>query len=133
MPLTSARLILKFWLPVFCYAILIFVLSAVPGDSLPSRVLDFDELLHMGEYLLFGVLICRAIKASFLQLDAKRLYWATVLSVLFYSISDEFHQMFVPLRTASGWDVLSDTIGGFLGALLLLRLSRIKRYAGIFR
>ncbi|MFZ5800088.1 MAG: VanZ family protein [Candidatus Omnitrophota bacterium] len=124
MPAVSTRLVLKFWLPVFFYAILIFVLSGIPGDSLPSRVLDFDELLHIGEYLLFGVLLCRAIRATFVQLEVKGLYWMTVSAVLFYALSDEFHQMFVPLRTASGWDVLSDTVGGFLGAVLLVRITR---------
>lgn len=133
MQATFSRLTLKFWLPVFFYGLLIFVLSSIPGDSLPTKVLDFDELLHLAEYLIFGILLCRAISFASPVKSAAKIYWLTVLLVLLYGISDEFHQSFVPLRTASGWDVLSDTVGGFLGAVLVLRLSRLKREAGITR
>ena len=36
-----------------------------------------------------------------------------------FSVTDEFHQSFVPGRDASIWDVLADDVGGFLAAVML--------------
>jgi hypothetical protein len=36
-----------------------------------------------------------------------------------YGVTDEYHQLFVPGRDASGWDILADGLGGFLAAWVL--------------
>ena len=40
----------------------------------------------------------------------------SVCFVVFYGMTDEFHQMFVPGRTSSIDDLFADTIGAFIGA-----------------
>ena len=50
-----------------------------------------------------------------------------VLVVTLYGASDEFHQMFVKSRMASGWDVLIDACGGSLGLLLLWCHGRLRK------
>ena len=40
--------------------------------------------------------------------------YAAILAILvgiFYGITDEFHQSFVPGRSSSEWDVLADSVG----------------------
>lgn len=73
---------------------------------------------HFTEYAIFGLLAARAFMDS--SHDALRRGWffAALLLLIFYSLSDEFHQSFVPSRTASIYDSLLDTSGG-LTALLL--------------
>jgi hypothetical protein len=39
-------------------------------------------------------------------------------------LGDEYHQLFVPGRDASGWDILADGLGGFLAASILFRRDR---------
>ena len=43
----------------------------------------------------------------------------TLLIVFLYGASDEFHQSFVPTRTARVSDVFIDTAGGAFGLLVL--------------
>jgi hypothetical protein len=42
-----------------------------------------------------------------------------IILVTAYGITDEYHQLLVPGRYASGWDILADSLGGFLAALML--------------
>ena len=53
------------------------------------------------------------------------------LFAMTYGLSDEFHQLFVPGRSAELYDALADTIGGFLGASIAAKLPLAKpRAAG---
>jgi len=71
---------------------------------------------HFIEYCILSFLFFRAL------LGEKRLLSAHLLSVLFsflYAVSDEYHQSFVLVRTASPIDVAIDTLGAaFMQAAL---------------
>jgi len=85
---------------------------------------------HVAEYFIFSLLVLRGIRSDRRGL---RLAWAlaTIAIVFAYASLDEFHQSFVPGRTAAFSDVLIDTSGGALAqavaALIALRASRRKR------
>jgi VanZ family protein len=66
---------------------------------------------HFVEYFLLSVLILRAFRAGRRE---TRLRWAlaAILIVAGYASLDEFHQSFIPGRTAAISDVLLDTSGG---------------------
>lgn len=87
---------------------------------------------HFFEYFIFSLLILRAIRGD--QRGA-RLGWALAAIALvgLYAALDEFHQLFVPGRTSSPWDVLLDTTGGAaaqaLVALLAYWTDRRQRHA----
>ncbi len=78
---------------------------------------------HFTEYAVFALLAARAFLGSSHQ--ALRSHWllAALLLITLYSLSDEFHQSYVPTRTASIYDSLIDTAGGFV-ALVVLALWR---------
>jgi len=80
---------------------------------------NFDKVLHLAEYGLFGILLARAMKGANPDIKLQRLYFLVAAIALLYGFSDEFHQSFVPGRTCSIWDALTDGIGGFLGALFI--------------
>lgn len=65
---------------------------------------------HFTEYFIFSLLLLRAVRGNrhgwVLRWALLALAIATVFSIL-----DEFHQSFVPSRTASVWDSLLDTFG----------------------
>ncbi|MDP3143714.1 MAG: VanZ family protein [Candidatus Omnitrophota bacterium] len=107
------------WLPVILYALVIFTASSFPQPEMPVSFWNFDKILHLAEYGLFGILLARAIKGTSPEIKMKRLYFLALLVAFAYGISDEFHQSFVPGRTVSIWDALIDGAGGFLGALFL--------------
>jgi len=110
---------LGLWLPVFLYALVIFSGSSFPQPEMPITFWNFDKVLHLIEYGLFGILLARAIKGTKPEINLKRMYFLAAIVALLYGFSDEFHQAFVPGRTVSIWDALTDGAGGLLGALLI--------------
>jgi VanZ family protein len=77
---------------------------------------------HFTEYFILSLLILRAIRDG---LHTTKFAWALIIALVAgYASLDEFHQSFVPGRTAAITDVLLDTTGGIaaqlVAALLLL-------------
>jgi len=52
----------------------------------------------------------------------------SVLIVMLYAATDEFHQSFVATRDATVHDVLIDTVGGLAGILFLWSFGRWRKY-----
>jgi VanZ family protein len=82
----------------------------------PLQTLQFmhhviRKCAHFTEYFVLSLLILRGIRAG---RHGTRLAWAVlaILLVAGYASLDEFHQRFVPGRTAAVTDVLIDTTGG---------------------
>jgi VanZ family protein len=71
------------------------------------------KLAHVTEYLISGFLLFRAFRND--SDKRQEWYWAfsSLLVVVIIAVSDEFHQTFVPTRTASVVDVGIDILGGF--------------------
>ena len=66
---------------------------------------------HFTEYFILSLLVLRGVRAG---RPGTRFAWAllVVAIVLAYASLDEYHQSFVPGRTAAVRDVLIDTCGG---------------------
>jgi len=80
---------------------------------------------HFAEYAILGFLAGRAFISSGHRRLRQSWFLAALVLVCVYALSDEYHQSFVPSRTASIYDSLIDTVGGL--AALVLRGWRIKR------
>ncbi len=110
--------LVKLWLPVICWAALIFYLSSIP--NLRSGLEQFwDTILrkiaHMVEFGILFLLLIRAFNSKPLK---NNLIWAIILSIL-YAISDEWHQNFILGRQCSLRDVCFDTAGILIGYLII--------------
>jgi VanZ family protein len=91
------------------------------------RVLHFiaRKAGHFIEYAILALLAARAFRTSARELLRSGWFWASLFLVIGYSLTDEFHQSFVPSRTASIYDSMIDTLGGLTAlALLSLRTRR---------
>ena len=127
------------WLPVLLWGALIFTLSTsafsaantgkiidpllrwlVPGISAAS--VDVGHMLtrkaaHFTEYgILFWLLVRGPMK--------ERPYLALMLCVV-YALTDEGHQVFVPGRTASLYDVALDSTGALFSHFLTTAIAEI--------
>jgi VanZ family protein len=147
------RIFFKYWLPVLAWMCLIFSASADAKSYQHSSAL-FEPLLHwlfpqmsqahvelihhlfrktghLTEYALLGLLLWRAIRQP-QKSDPRPWRWdeagLSLATVFLYAASDEFHQIFVPTRTALVSDVIIDTSGGALGLLLLWLIGKICRH-----
>ncbi len=73
---------------------------------------------HVTEYFILSLLILRGMRAGH---RGARLGWAVVAIAIVaaYASLDEFHQSFVPGRTAAVSDVLLDTAGGIAAQVVV--------------
>lgn len=97
------------------YAALIFCLSSIPQSEFPEDILVPDYVLHIIEYAPFGFLLIRAFKNTLKNIAIKRIVVYSFIIVFAYALSDELHQLYVPGRDASMVDIVSDSIGAFIG------------------
>lgn len=70
---------------------------------------------HAFEFLVLAILILWAMTCH--DIKGIKAIFFTLLIVLFYAITDEFHQLFVAGRGASLKDVKIDFIGGVIGSI----------------
>ena len=103
------------WGVLLGYMMCIFTLSGMPGHSLPS-VRVSDKLLHAGEFGLLGILMCRALAGHLLTWPRARIAVLSALAAILYGATDEFHQLFVPQRSADLVDLGADSLGATLAA-----------------
>ena len=114
--------LIKAWLPVVAWAVVIFLFSSISTGS-ASRIYWQDFIIkktaHVAEYGLLSLLIYRAFRLNGME-RRKAVRWAIAMSVS-YGISDEFHQSFTPGREPAIRDVIFDTIGAVLSITVLLK------------
>lgn len=79
---------------------------------------------HAFEFFILSLLLAWALIEYNIS-GWKLIFW-TLISVLLYALSDEFHQLFVEGRSARFFDVMVDFIGGFIGLLLVQLILKIK-------
>ena len=105
-------LFMGFWLPVILYVTTIFTLSAQPHLKVPLSFPASDKVLHVGEYLVLGLLLVRALRAT---LRVRRPLFAAMMViglVVVVGAADETLQSFIPGRQCDVFDLLADVAGG---------------------
>ncbi len=93
------------------YALLIFVLSAIPQAAPTFRFEFGDKILHFIEYSIFSALLFLAFFTSKKEFFKKNVFLLSCLIGIAYAFSDEFHQRFVPGRSCEVFDFLADFLG----------------------
>ena len=78
------------------------------------------KIAHFTEYAILGFLAARAFRTSPGAAIRQRWFLICATLVVIYALLDEYHQSFVPSRTASIFDSMIDIAGG-LTALLIVR------------
>lgn len=106
--------------------ILMWIGQILHIDLLHSPMVDTLQFIvrkcaHMFSYFILGILSFRAF-----DLIKDNAYpYAVIISVL-YACSDEFHQLFVPGRSGQIKDVCIDSLGLFIGLLMIYLYRKIK-------
>jgi VanZ family protein len=93
--------------PVFG-SLLTSLFPSITAETLAQLHLLMRKLGHWSEYFILAILVLRASKRSNLSWR----FVGTAAFVFLFALSDEWHQAFVPSRSASFADVLLDTFGG---------------------
>lgn len=126
----AAARALSLWLPVGAWCGLIFFLSGIPNLQTELGPWDFvlRKCAHMTEYAILYFLLYRALRGSIPSVSARRLSFLSLLITIFYAVSDEYHQSFVPTRGPSAIDVGIDSSGALV-ALLIHWYIRVRKAA----
>jgi VanZ family protein len=139
----------KYWLPVILWMTLIFGASTSLGRAentarvfrpillwLNPRMSEqtFERIhgvirktAHFVEYCLLALLLWRLVHFDpALAAFRSREFLAALLAAAVYASTDEFHQLFVPGRSASVRDVLLDSCGAGIGLAALWAGRRLR-------
>mgnify|MGYP000874195724 CR=1 FL=1 len=119
-----------FYLAAF-WTLLTVILLCVPGNDLPKvrtiSIPQFDKFVHIvlfGAFQLFWT-IPFALKQQLPRFRKTNLLFLT-LSVLLGVLMEFVQRDFVPLRSFDVMDIISDSIGAFVGFLISGRIG-VKR------
>jgi VanZ family protein len=145
------RTFLKYWLPVFIWIAIILagstdIFSAertsrylvpflrwlnphISPHTIATIHFALRKLGHLTEYAILATLLWRALRSG------NR--WQVRISILFvvawfvcaiFAATDEFHQSFVPSRTAAAGDVMIDIVGAFIGLAICWIFARRENF-----
>jgi VanZ family protein len=118
---------LHYWLPVLAYVAVIFGLSSLHGDQVPSGFPFMDKLAHLLEYSLLGLLMGRAIRFTLGGSGPRGLMALLAISLgALVGFLDELYQTQVPGRMSDVRDWLTDVTAVTL-AVVLTQVVRIGR------
>lgn len=107
---------IMYWILVFLWMGVIFYLSSKPRvvpevDPILANIISIGG--HIVFYAILYLLLNNALEKTF-KLNRQFISLLTLLIVVIYGVSDEFHQSFVPGRDASVLDVGLDLLGGVI-------------------
>lgn len=119
------------WGAVALWMLLIFVLSSQPGGpETGSGRLRFglDKFGHLVVFGNLGVLVANALATQ--GVGRTRFWWTFVICAL-YAVTDELHQVLVPGRSPTVYDILIDVAGASAGFALHRIVTTSSRLQGI--
>src|SRR3954452_7476356 len=113
------------WAPPLVLMAVIFFFSAQPNLNSGLGWIDHvgRKLVHAGEYGLLCFLWWRALRTV---MDRVRALYAAFAIAAAYAVTDELHQRFVTGRHSTWVDVLIDSMGAVLAALVVYRSQRAR-------
>jgi len=137
---------LKYWLPVLAWVGLIFIgstdlmsaehTSRIIGpilrwfnpDISPAAIVQVQffvrKVAHLTEYAILAALLWRALRrGGALRVKMSILFLTAWFVAALLAMIDEFHQSFVPSRTASLVDVMIDICGALIALTICIAVA----------
>lgn len=105
------------WTLTIMYMIMIFYFSSqsyFPPGTLPAIKVS-DLLKHAVLYFGLGILFFFSYQSLKNPRLKNKTFLLALFSTIFYGITDEIHQLFVPNRVFSIYDILANSVGAFVG------------------
>ncbi|HME89032.1 MAG TPA: VanZ family protein [Chthoniobacterales bacterium] len=133
----------KYWLPVLVWLALVFIGSTdlmsaertsriiaplvrwfepdVSAETIAQIQFILRKAAHVSEYAILAMLLWRGLShGTHWQVKRPILFFVVWFACALFAASDEFHQSFVPSRTASANDVMIDICGALTGLAICL-------------
>ena len=112
----------KYAAAVILYCAFIFVISAQSEPPKPKFGIHIPGLDKIAHAVLFGGLaavVSVGMRKSNPGLRREIQFYGPIAFALLYGLSDEIHQVFVPLRTFEVMDLVADGLGALAAQVVL--------------
>lgn len=112
------------------WAAIIFVLCAMPSQSIPAPDLSIphlDKMVHFGMFFIMALLLCNELEYQ-TRLSLKKIFLISITIVFVYGSGIELLQHYFFKRTGDILDLLADVVGGVSGCLLYPTAKKIKNH-----
>ncbi len=107
--------------------ILRFLMPQISQQSLNMVHVTVRKCGHFTEYFILGLLLFRAFRGGSAKSYRPLWLFFSLVIIILYASSDEFHQSFVSTRTASVVDVGIDITGGACAQVIFALMYGRKR------
>jgi VanZ family protein len=115
----------KWLLLAIAWTILITIFSLVSNQNLPSinvKISNFDKLVHAIFYFGFSFLWMIYVASKKKKFTIVNVVWVVLISMLYGVVIELFQQAFTLTRKADVYDVIFNSIGTFLAAIIVIVL-----------
>jgi VanZ family protein len=107
--------VMRRWVAPIAWALLILSLTSIPGPTLPPVPVfpHADKLAHLALYGVFGALATRSALRGRIDAHGWRpgAFVATLVVIALFALADEWHQEYIPGRSADPTDWVADVLG----------------------
>lgn len=110
------------------WALVIFILCALPSDDIPDPGINLphlDKVVHFGMFFIMALLLCNELEYQ-TRLSLRKIYITTVCIVFLYGGLIEILQENFFNRSGDLMDLLADVFGAIVGCLCYPLLKRGK-------
>ncbi len=106
-------------LVAFFYTLLISIAFLIPGRAVPSTKLPIDKVVHVsihaGLFFIWSLYFFRKFKN---KVATKILFLVAISCLLYGIIVEALQETFVPLRHSDVLDLVANSVGILLGAIV---------------
>ena len=120
----------KALLPSILWSLVILILSAMPGISLPESFWDFismDKIAHIGVYAIQTFLLLIGLSKQIPNDTQRVAIIALIISILYGIMMEAMQYTFFPYRYFEYLDIIANIIGSFTG-LLIFKFFNTKKH-----
>lgn len=109
------------------YCAMLYVLSSISSFPVPSPFSFFDKIVHFFLFAGLSAVVTMGLYQARHQYSSKMLILIPVSFSFLYGLSDEIHQLAVPLREFSVGDLAADAVGAATAATALFLLHQRRK------
>ncbi|MDB5106715.1 MAG: VanZ family protein [Fibrobacteres bacterium] len=115
----GSKTLLISWLPALACMAALFYASSLPGDRIHLPPFPYsDKAVHFAAYAALGALIGLRKMLRGPRIGAVGWDFPGLAVGMLYGVSDEIHQLFVPMRMYDYGDMAADSLGVAAGLRL---------------
>ena len=119
--------------PGILCGIVILILTGLPGSVFPrvKPVVGLDKVAHICMYAAFAFACLWGYRKQFvsngIEYKKRAILLAVVISIAYGGLTELMQEYLVPSRTGDWFDLLADSVGTLIGALLFHLFFRHKK------